>query len=163
MNYINFKRILLTFCLISIFNTVWGQKKIENFVTTTINNEQIEIGDNKNIIVLYLWETNSEVSHKEIKYLNELATKYKSSNVIFIAATNDKLKKLKTFLNNAEFLFQQVCGKEGKKIMKLFNNNGLVRFYPRHFIINKNGDIVTSGIGSCSTIHSLIEKELKKS
>ena len=162
MNYINFKRIILAFCLILIFNIVWGQKRIEHFVTTTINNEQIKIGDNKNIFVFYLWETKSKISHNEIRALNELETKYESSNVIFIAATNDKLKKLKAFLNNTEFLYQQVCGKEGKKIMKLFNNNGLVRIFPRHFIIGKNGDLVTSAIGSCLTIHSLIETELNK-
>jgi len=46
--------------------------------------------------------------------------------------------------------------------MKIFGNNGFVRYYPRHFIIDKNENIVTSAIGSCSTIHHLIESELTK-
>lgn len=161
MNYIDIKRIPITLILIFLFNIVWGQEKIEHFVTTTINNEQIEILDNKNIFIFYLWETKSEASHKEIKYLNELATEYKDSTVIFIAATNDKLEKLNTFLNNTEFLFQQVCGKEGKKIMKIFGNNGMVRIFPRHFIVDKNGNIVKSLAGSCASLHDLIETELQ--
>lgn len=162
MNHIDFRPILITLFFLILINSIKGQEKIEHTQITTIDNKKIEIVDNRNILVFYLWETNSRVSHNEIKYLNNLVNKYKNENIIFIAATNDKRKKLETILNKTSFLFNHVYGKEGKKIMKLFNNNGIIRFYPRYFIVDSKGNIITSAIGSCTTIHSLLETELNK-
>lgn len=159
---IKLQKFLFLCCLIFSIQTLLAQEKIDHFPITTMDNTQMEIGDNKHTSVFYLWDVQSEISEKEVKYLNELVDDYTSDEVIFIAATTDKCETVEAFLEKSEFKYTQVCGKEGKKIMKLLNNNGLVRTFPRHFIVDENGVIAKSAIGSCTTIHSLLEAELSE-
>ena len=162
MRKIDFAPIRLSLFLLCSFLNLSGQEKIEDTTIKTMSGKQIEIVDHQNIYLFYMWKTTSKVSHEDIKYLNDLVNTYKDRNIIFVAATTDKQKKLEKFLNTSDFLFNHVCGKEGKRTIKLFNANEIVRFYPRYYIVDKNGNIVTSAIGSCETIHSLIENELNK-
>jgi peroxiredoxin len=139
-----------------------AQERIDHFPIATMDNSQLEIGDGQHTTVFYLWDVQSEISEKEVTHLNELVDDYTNDDVIFIAATADKCEEVDAFLEKSEFKYIQVCGKEGKKIMKLFNNNGLVRTFPKHFIVDENGVIAKSAIGSCTTIHSLLEAELSE-
>ena len=149
-------------CFVVSIGVSRGQDSVNPFSLNTIDGQSLEVGDEEHVLVFFLWETGLDVCYNEIDYLNDLYTKYKDDKVIFVAVTNDKPEKLNALLETRDFLFHQVAGKEGKRVMKIFNNNGLVRTFPRYFILDKKGSIVTSAIGSCERIHDLIESELNK-
>ena len=154
------KFFLLQSCFLIFSNLIKGQDSVSPFFLNTIDDESVEIGDEEHVLVFFLWETGLDVCYDEIDYLNDLYTKYKDDKVIFVAVTNDKPEKLNTLLEIRDFFFHQVAGKEGKRVMKLFNNNGLVHTFSRYFILDKKGSISDLSYWSCERIHDLIEFEL---
>lgn len=127
---------------------------------STLNGKDISIPHKDAIVVIYLWDARTDFSVKEFAALNELKEAHIDQNVIFLAASTEKEEKVRALLDQHEFTFRQVAGKEGKKIMKHFDNNGLVRTFPKHYVINPDGEIMMEGIGSCSTIHEALQSHL---
>lgn len=154
-------RLLFLFCSIILTN-VFGQKAIDPFSVKTINNDTIKIGGDDKLYVFYLWEIKVEEIINEISLLNKLAKEYQLEEVVFIAATNDKIEKVNGFLKENTFIYRQVAGKEGRKVNRIFGNNGFVRTYPQHIVIDGYGSVIELAKGSCSTIHEIIESKLKE-
>jgi len=139
-----------------------GQNLHEPIIVKTINDETIKINGTKNLYVIYLWKIKVEKSINEIESLNQLAKKYEAENITFIAATSDNIDKQNEFLIETPFLYKQMASKEGKKLNKEFGNNKIMRIFPRHYILDKSGNIIKSAIGSCPTIHEIIEETLSE-
>jgi hypothetical protein len=126
----------------------------------TLEGDSVRIPNPDQPTMVYLWDAGNEFSTNEFTVLNALNREY-ADRVTFIAATTSKKEKVTDRLKEKEFTLAQVVGKEGKEVMKYFGNHGLIRTFPKHYILSKDGEILIEGIGSCSTIHQAIDSVLK--
>lgn len=123
----------------------------------TLNGDSISIKDFiGKYIVINWWATGCGPCIAEIPGLNSLVDKYKNnSNVIFIAIAFDKKEALETFLKLKEFKYLQTRG--DKETSKLFGES-----FPRHVIVNKEGQISFYCEGGSENRYVDIDEELKK-
>ncbi|HEY5327906.1 MAG TPA: TlpA disulfide reductase family protein [Mucilaginibacter sp.] len=91
------------------------------------------------VIVLKCWFIGCPICEKEIPALNKLVKKYKNRmDIIFVSLAPDSKKKLQIFLKKKRFDYAEVPN-QNTFMSKELNVNA----FPTHFIINKQGIIVS--------------------
>lgn len=140
--------------------TAQAQKANLQMIIHTADGQTIEIGRGK-VTVICSWDIHAESVLNEFPTLNNLVEKYSNEGVQFLALCRSKNEKVAAFLKEHPLDYAHLSGKEAKSLEKRLGNGGMVRRYPSHFVIDVNGDQVESAVGSCDTIHLIIEKSLE--
>lgn len=139
----------------------YGQAGYGSFSVTTLEGETLQVGDGYTLSVICSWDLKTEQVVGEIPALNQLVEAFEGHQVQFIAVTRNKAEDVQAYLKTHPFAYAQVAGKEGKRVSKLLKNGGLVRTYPLHLVLDKQGKLLQSAAGSCSTVHGLLAEALK--
>jgi thiol-disulfide isomerase/thioredoxin len=131
-------------------------KSMKSVSVNTLADIPINLGfKNDSVTVINWWSTTCPPCVEEIPGLNKLAEMYKGEKVKFIAIAWNNTKEVSDFLSQHPFAYQH-C---------LFNDSAVNIFgntYPRHVIINSDGNVVYDKIGGDETTYLKIESELKK-
>lgn len=140
--------------------TAQAQKSNLQITIQTADGQTVEIGRGK-VTVICSWDIHTESVINEFPTLNDLVEKYSDKGVQFLALCQSKKEKVTAFLKEHPLHYAHLSGKEAKSLEKRLGNGGMVRRYPSHFVINAKGEQVESAVGSCDTVHSIIEKSLE--
>lgn len=87
------------------------------------------------ILVINFWFTACKPCKMEIPELNELVREFEEEPVRFQAITHEKASKIRSFLKEEEFLYEQ--GIEGKELYRSFG----IKSFPAHLIIDRKGEL----------------------
>ncbi len=115
-------------------------KPFPAFNFTDINGNKYNNANTKGkTIVLKCWFIGCQRCEEEMPELNTIVAKYKNrKDIVFVSLAFDTKAKLQAFLKRKQFNYQVVAGQRNF-ITKTLGINA----YPTHFIINKNGTIVS--------------------
>ncbi len=155
------KKVIFFAICIFLAQSTFAQQQFAPFTVQTLDGKAITIPNDETITVFCSWDIKTEEVLKEAETLNALVKKYEGQPIQFIAVNGAKEKKVRTYLDTHPFLYQQLGGKEGKRINKVLGNSGLVQTYPKHLVVDKEGRVVQSAVGSCTTVHELIEQAIQ--
>jgi peroxiredoxin len=117
--------------------------QLPKFTLPMLNGKTFSSEEEKNkILVINWWSTSCSPCIAEIPGFNKLVEKYKyNKEVIFLAIAWDNEKKVKNFLAEKEFAYQQA----------LFNDQTVELFggaFPRNLVIDRNGSIAYNELGA---------------
>lgn len=87
------------------------------------------------VVVLNLWFIGCPPCRKEIPGLNMLVEEFKDEDVVFLALALDDADELRAFLKEQPFSYHVVP--DAKRVIKQYGGH----FYPKHIIINQDGQI----------------------
>ena len=110
------------------------------------------------IVVINFWSTGCAPCRGEIPELNKLVQQYKGKNVVFIAlATDEDERIVRTFLKEVPYAYQIVIN-AGQAAAQFG-----VPAYPTHFVVDQNGRIAATMVGSNSFhgLNTVIEQLLR--
>lgn len=118
-------------------------KKLPDFTVELLNGEQLNITETKdNIIVINWWSITCSPCIAEIPGFNKLIEKYSSNNrIVFLAIAWDSEERVKTFLENMSFKYQQALYND--RTVELFGGA-----FPRNVVVNSDGRIVYNHLGA---------------
>ncbi len=151
--------IYLAFVLIIVGCSDNTGTKLPVFTATTLSGDTIRSEDLKGkIVVLKVWATWCGPCIIEIPSLNDLVDKYKGdSSIVFIAITDDTKEKIKGFLIDRPFSYQQIVD---AKELKLLFQPGLRKEIPKHMIVDRDMNIVLDLSGSNSNIFETLSAKI---
>ncbi len=101
------------------------------------------------VVVLTFWSTKCAICHSEMPKLNEVAKRYKDSNVVFLALTMENQSKIEPYLRKNPFEFNILPNSFGVvlKYADMDRNGGINMGFPSYFLINKRGAIALKSDG----------------
>lgn len=122
-----------------------------------LNNNQLRSKDLKGkIIVINWWYTGCKPCISEMPGLNSLVDEYSGNrNVVFIAVAHNTKDEVVNFLKKRNFKYRH--GVHDKILLDFFGNG-----YPKHLVINKDGEIAFYVEGGGPEVHHEIKKALDK-
>ncbi len=141
-------RIILCLAFILAFAAfAFGQKNkqlAENFSAATMDGQTVELESLKGKVVLItFWSTKCPICDSEIPKLNQMATKYKSKDVVFLGLTTENPTRVESFLKIRPFNFEIIPSSFGV-LLKYADRDraGNVNMgFPAYFLINQAGEI----------------------
>ena len=138
--------------------------KMQPFVLKDIKKNKFSLEDLKGkIIVLYFCILESPATKYEVAELNQLADKFRdSSNIIFLAITEEDRWVAKNFINKTDFKFHVVPN--SKAIMTQYD----IYAWPTHVVIDQNGivrlhNMTYNPVLSVFWVKKAIEESIKES
>jgi thiol-disulfide isomerase/thioredoxin len=157
----NLKKIIIYILLSAFIGCNRTGDKLTEINTTLINGKSFTQSDYKNkILVINVWATWCGPCIAEISELNLLAEKYSGQQgVIFLAVSDEPNETIERFLSYRNFDYQHIAN--GKEITKNLHT-GIVSSIPKHFIVNKKGEITFQFNGTQPDIAKLLEEEIEK-
>ena len=95
------------------------------------------------VVVLTFWSTKCAICHHEIPKLNQMARRYRDSDVVFLALTMEDEIKLEPYLRKNPFNFSILPNSFGVllKYADMDRSGNINIGFPAHFLINRNGMI----------------------
>lgn len=128
------------------------------FSWTDITGIKYSIGSLKGkTVVLNFWHTSCIPCIAEMPLLNELADKYATRNVVFIASTSNNKEQLLKFLAKTTFKYNQVPEVDPKLIFDPFPG------WPMHVVLNGDGIIKFAALGKQKDIEQKLIKAIDES
>lgn len=113
---------------------------------TTLDGRTIVVGGKRSgLLVLNFWGLGCAPCRQEIPDLNEFAESFSSSDVTFVALTQDSAEDVTKFLESHPFAYDQVA--DARKAAAAFGVDAL----PLHLIIDQKGQIVGRLVGAGRT------------
>ncbi|MFY0643245.1 MAG: TlpA family protein disulfide reductase [Bacteroidia bacterium] len=149
---------LLTVLFVSACSQVG--KQLPEFNYTSIDGELISSSGIENRpIVINVWATWCGSCLQEIPALNRLKDKYKDSDVVFLAFSDEPKSTIEYVLDRYEFNYTQVpnAGTFIRKIKTRF-----VKTYPQNIVVNRKGEIVFEITEGNTDIYKDLDRELSK-
>lgn len=151
------KIILIQFLLFLLGFPIYGQSSNNSIKCYTTNmNEDIIEGNQNKIIVINIWNPDHI---KDLYKLNHLVEKYKTSNVVFLAITDDDTEKVSEFLSQNEFNYQHIHKNLGEKIFNQLQT-GMFKAYPIHVVIDQKGTVTYIKKKSSKNIEYKLSKRI---
>jgi hypothetical protein len=151
--YIN---LLILFLSINIF----AQNKDVKPDVSPFVNERFKLSNfSDQIIVVSIINPNNR---EEISNLDELAKKYQSSNVVFIAITDDEAND--SVVNSLKYQlthYQYLSEKENERVFNKYQT-GVFKIFPLQIVTNKKDEIYYIKKGSTKNIEGKLSKRLDK-
>ena len=139
-----------------------NSQKAPNFILTDTNGKQVKLSDYKGkIVILDFWATWCPPCRRGIPDLIDLQKQYKKNlAVIGISLDIDSKKEVVPFIKEYGINYKVVYG--NNEVVQKYGN---IQSIPTTFIIDQNGNIVTSYIGlqRKETFKSQIDALIKKS
>lgn len=101
------------------------------------------------VVVLTFWSTKCGICHSEIPKLNEVAKRYKDSNVVFLALTMENQGKIESYLKKNPFVFNILPNSFGVvlKYADMDRSGNINIGFPAYFLINQRGQIALRSDG----------------
>ncbi len=150
--YIN----LVILC-ISINN--FAQNKDVKPEVSPLVNESFKFNNfNDQIIVISIINPNNR---EEISNLDKLANKYQSSNVVFIAITDEANDSVVSSLKYQLIHYQYLSEKENERVFNKYQT-GVFKIFPLQIVTNQKDEIYYIKKGSTKNIESKLSKRLDK-
>jgi peroxiredoxin len=165
-------RILIGSFLFLVFSVgCYGQQHkaksaAENFVATSLDGQTFDLAALKGKVVLVtFWSTRCPICAAEAPKLNELAARYKNTNVVFLGLTTDNQDTVKKFIKRKPFSFNLLPNSFGI-LLKYADKDGdgnVTMGYPAYYLINQKGEIElkTNGYDKKEKIASEINRLLR--
>ena len=148
-----------------------SQAKVENkiappFAVKDLDGNKFKLQKLKGkIVVLNFWFAECLPCVDEIPNLNKLVAEYKDKNIVFLAFTEDKPAKIKSFLAKNPFKYNIVSDTSSAVINKYGTpvNGSSLMLYPTHIIIGRDGkiDIKVSGLEGIKAMQKGIKRILE--
>lgn len=108
------------------------------------------------VVVLNFWNTGCGPCIKEMPQLNKLVEKFSTNDkVVFLAVTEDKTEKLRSFFKKRQFNYTVV--NNAAEANERYDINSL----PVHIVIDKNGRIIHRSTGAREDIDTYLEKQIE--
>jgi len=129
-----------------------------DFSVETIDGKKLSLKNLKGkVVVLNFWATWCGPCRREIPELNSLVEKYKgSSDVVFVAITNDLKERVANYLSQNEFKYTIAFDTDG--VYEKYN----VTAVPTHIIIDRNGFIFSRIVGSLPRMDEVLSQKIEK-
>jgi peroxiredoxin len=93
------------------------------------------------VVLVTFWSTRCNICHSEMPKMNDLASRYKNQNVVFLGLTMDNDQKVTSYLKNTSFEFTIVPNSFGAVLQYADRDKeGNVNMgFPAYFLIDQNG------------------------
>lgn len=131
-------------------------KKAPDFEVTDLEGKKLKLSDFKGkVVVINFWATWCNPCKGEIPHLNEVAKKFKGSNVEFLGISHEGKNVVNKFLSKSEFDYH-ICINGGK----VFNKYGVTGI-PTHVLIDAKGRIRYKHIGFTPNIGDRLKEEIE--
>ena len=113
-----------------------SKKAAPQFRVTSLEGQEFDLSALRGkVVVLNLWFIRCPPCREEIPGLNMLTEEFTNEDVVFIALALDSAEELHSFLKEQPFTYHVVP--DAKRVIKLYGGH----FYPKHIIINREGQI----------------------
>jgi peroxiredoxin len=138
----------------------------ENFTATSLDGQTFTLDGLKGKVVLVtFWSTRCPICAAEIPKLNELAARYKNTDVVFLGLTTDNQDNVEKYIKKKPFGFNLLPNSFGI-LLKYADRDGdgnVMIGYPAYYLINQKGEIElkTNGYGKKKKLASEINRLLK--
>lgn len=132
-------------------------KTVPDFRKKSLKGSQYELRALRGqVVVLNFWFAACGPCVKEIPILNEIAEKYHSENITFLALSLDTKEFLSQWTKRRIFKYHLIPS--SRDIAQLYG----VRFYPTHIIIDTEGIVRFIKVGYHLDIKEILEREIDK-
>ncbi|MCS6873372.1 MAG: TlpA family protein disulfide reductase [Pyrinomonadaceae bacterium] len=163
------KATLTLLFLLVCFTVLTGQDKPKayDFSFADLQGNLKNLSDlNGKVVLLLFWSTSCPICQAEITSLNELASKHKDKNVVFLALTVESPEKTRKFLEKHNFLFDVAFVDLGtaSEYGERDERGNFFLVYPTYFLIDEKGRITLKekGSGKTKILDSFIERLLNR-
>jgi len=139
---------------------IYAQNKDAKLEVSPIENESFKFNNiSDQIIVISIVNPNNR---EEISNLDELAKKYQSSNVAFIAITGDEAND--SVVNSLKYQLTHYRYLSVKENARVFNKyqTGVFKIFPLQIVTNQKGEIHYIKKGRAKNIDDKLSKRLDK-
>lgn len=129
------------------------------FAVKTIDGKQISMDDLRGkVVVLHLWFIGCPACYRQEAILNEARAKIEDKDVVFLAATADPARDVRSYVRSRPSLL--VNAADAKSVIDLFT----VSTFPRSMVISREGKIVywRTTIHAKEKFESVIRAEIAK-
>jgi peroxiredoxin len=95
------------------------------------------------VVLVTFWSTKCEICHSEIPKMNQLASRYRGRNVVFLALTMENESKVETYLRSTPFNFNILPNSFGAVLQYADRDkSGNINMgFPAYFLVDQNGSI----------------------
>ena len=132
-------------------------EKATVFEKADLNNELVNLEAFRGkIVVLNFWFTACKPCEIEMPALNELKNSYKGQDVVFLAITFDPIDEVKEFLIKKQ-AFDFTIIPEARELVDAYQ----IFAFPTTVILDKNGNIADSKVGSSLDIKEELENMIE--
>jgi peroxiredoxin len=137
------------------------------FSGTAMDGSTIDLNDLRGrVVVMTFWSTRCAICQHEIPKLNQVAQRYYSRDVVFLALSMENEEKISAFLRKNPFNFQIVPNSFGV-VLKYADRDkadSLDMGFPSFFLIDQNGVVRhrSSGYDKIAPLDAAIGKLLAK-
>ena len=115
-----------------------------DFAAQTIDGKPVSLSQLQGkVVVLTFWSTKCEICHSEIPKLNQVVSRYKDKDVVFLALTMENEAKVQPYLQKNPFNYTILTNGFGV-VLKYANmtKDGTINMgFPSYYLINKQGTI----------------------
>ncbi|MFN2500589.1 MAG: peroxiredoxin family protein [Pyrinomonadaceae bacterium] len=164
-------RILLSVLVIAVSsfaaNAQSKSRLAENFSAATMDGKTVELTSLKGkVVLLAFWTTRCPICQSEIPRLNRMAAAYSGKDVVFLGATTDDERNVKSYVQFNPFNFDLLPNSFGLllKYAERDRDGNLNFGYPAYVLINKAGEIEyrANGWDKVKPLDSAITKLIAK-
>lgn len=153
---LHIKIIIIAF-LVSV--SISGQSKDQNLVLTSFTNDYNTLNNYKEeIIVISIFDPDNS---NELKIMNELARKYKNSNISFISVSDNLSGNLDKSLKKQILHYQHLSKDENERVFNKYQT-GMYKVFPMHIILNKEGEVTYKKKGKIKNIEGKLAKRIDR-
>jgi peroxiredoxin len=101
------------------------------------------------VVVVTFWSTKCEICHSEIPKMNQLASRYKGQNVVFLALTMENEAKVENYLRSTPFNFDILPNSFGTVLQYADRDrDGSINMgFPAYFLVDQTGGIQLKASG----------------
>ncbi|MFN6962150.1 MAG: TlpA family protein disulfide reductase [Pyrinomonadaceae bacterium] len=101
------------------------------------------------VVLVTFWSTRCAICHSEIPKLNQLATKYKGQDVVFLGFTMDSPTKVENYLRSTPFRFTIVPNSFGVVLQYADKDKaGTINMgFPAYFLLDQDGTVQIKSSG----------------
>ena len=115
-----------------------------DFSATTVDGQPVNLKDlHGKVVVLTFWSTKCEICHNEIPKMNQVVSRYRDKDVVFLALTMENAAKVQPYLQKTPFSYTILTNGFGVvlKYANMTKDGAINMGFPSYFVINKAGQI----------------------
>ena len=164
------RAVLVFFLLFGLSSISQAQRaqRAADFSAVSIKGEKVELVSLRGkVVLLTFWSSRCPICQSEIPKLNRLASSYRASNVVFLAATPENEDIVLSYLRQQPFDFQILPDSFGLMLKYAERDSeGRVNIaYPAYYVIDRSGyvQLRDSGWDKAGRLSSAIERLLLQS
>jgi len=136
-----------------------AQIKDQDLAYISIDNNFKQLNSIKEkIVVISIFNPDNS---SELKKMDELAQKYKNSNVSFISVSDNFNGNLDKSLKKQILHYQHLSTDENERVFNKYQT-GMFKVFPMHIILNKKGELTYKKKGEIKNIERKLEKRINR-